>query len=306
MFSNKVFTYLIITASFTVVISAVLLALSLNSSDIEANITSSLENSEQIGDEVSVLSAEITAAQSKVTSMKQKFKQRMLSACKSKQGAGDHCYWGVATAYNDSSICESVTTNSLKDSCFSLIATDKQDASLCEKVERKDNVITCRAAVTGSVSLCEKIDDTLSQTQCVNEVAKTQKDVGVCTNLPNDNDYNRRICLTKAAVENTDPALCEQICENPSPTETNSDAATCETAKDAWRDSCFMKVGIVSSTESVCEKVYASDKRNYCLGLVKEDISYCSNITSNESYAYNCDAILNSDETTDYKTLFGR
>lgn len=301
---NNASTYLLAGIILATLIAGASLFLSIQSENILAQTTSGVNNSDQIKKGVVALSRNTKKTRVKFGKIRQAFKQGLLSGCKSEPSSQNHCYWGVATSFNDSGICSLISTDNLRDSCLSSIAMETESESLCERVQQKQSVVTCRAAITGSVSKCNEIEDKYEQTQCVNEVAKTQKDAEACSQAAYDNDYNRRNCLTRVAVENKDASFCEQICDDPAPNNPEANRATCKTAENDWKDSCFMKVGIVSRSESVCREVYGADKRNYCLGLVKEDQSYCNKITSNESYLYNCNAILKSDKTTDYESLF--
>jgi hypothetical protein len=233
-----------------------------------------------------------------ISNSEMSFKDKVAHACSSVENS-TFCYYKAGVVFEDPDLCSLAGGANLKDECYMNIALENKNADVCNSINKSDNKIRCLAATNNDPDLCQQITDTLQQTYCIQDTASTQQAAEACTMLPYDNDYNRNICYSKIARINKDVSYCDIICDEP------VDENRCESSRVSWRDSCYMKVGIVSVDESICSQISNNDEKNYCYALTKMDSSYCEKILLDESYKYNCDIITKSNEPVDFETLFG-
>lgn len=226
-----------------------------------------------------------------------KFKEAVSIRC-SNASKPKFCYYHAAIAFNEPNFCPLARISGLKNGCFSELALTNNNKQLCQKISDEQEKTSCIAATTDNTELCKTLSDDLQQIQCFYDVASVQGKVEACRNLPNDVDYNRRICFSKMARDRKNPAYCEEICKKPvSP-------QRCNQSEDLWKGGCYMKLGIVTQNSEYCYKTFTNAQKYYCLAVVEKDPALCKNILGSQ-YHYNCKAITEADKPIDYEDLFG-
>ncbi len=109
----------------------------------------------------------------------------------------------LAIENNNPSLCEELNIMSPhdrdkeKNDCYFSVAKAKKDTSLCEKITSNDYRIYCRAILTTDSTLCKNINEMWyafpSRNVCYEEIAKITLDASLCENMYRD-EYKQE-CL---------------------------------------------------------------------------------------------------------------
>ncbi len=73
------------------------------------------------------------------------------------EGINDEaCYYKVAKATNNDSICEKISNIYMRDDCYERIAESLGSISLCDKIMEKNTVVTIKIAKKSKIILSAK------------------------------------------------------------------------------------------------------------------------------------------------------
>jgi len=150
---------------------------------------------------------------------------------------------------------------------------NETDASCPQEGKEKIDCIMGLAKDANRAELCDPIRniDSVFVDFCYNEVAIKTGDISLCRGPPKSIGGCR-------AMVNNDWTECQRItCDMSCPFE------DLETQKDY----CVEGTGILMRDASICEHVNNSDLKNFCLGLVNQDVLACEKITVSE-YRESC------------------
>jgi hypothetical protein len=114
----------------------------------------------------------------------------------------------LAIENNNLALCEELNITSPherdkeKNDCYFSVAKAKKDTSLCEKIMSDDYKIYCRAILTADSTLCKNINEMWyafpSRNECYEDIAKITLDASLCENMYRD-EYKQE-CLMEVSL----------------------------------------------------------------------------------------------------------
>lgn len=119
------------------------------------------------------------------------------------QEARDVCYWEVAKAIKEPSLCEKISGEDEKNYCLAVI---NKDSSVCERISDQDRRNYCTAVITEDLSLCKRISGGDRRNHCI---ASIKKDAYYCQ-LMSDKNVGY-YCYRDVAIARNDSSLCGKI-----------------------------------------------------------------------------------------------
>jgi len=184
---------------------------------------------------------------------------RDISFCEKAGDWKEVCLDEVASLTKDIELCREVEGN-----CYGSIAALTKDPTICENIKESGRADTCFAMVAGfnrDVSFCQNIKDEKAKTRCE---YTAKGDSSLCKELEIKADSIR--CWGAMAILEKNPSFCEET-----------------GFQKSW---CYQSVAIKTNDGSICQEILDSDvpqpEYDYlmCMALVKEDISFCEELST--------------------------
>ncbi len=92
--------------------------------------------------------------------------------------------------------CDNMNDYGSRVLCYYNLATAKNDSSICQKIELQDRKNMCIALADKDASFCRIVENDLEKTTCYSDVASAKKDPTVCQNI--QSEFYRNLCIEKA------------------------------------------------------------------------------------------------------------
>lgn len=227
------------------------------------------------------------------------------SLCEKAGSSKVQCYRDMAKERLDSSMCDKIDD----DWCYLEVSIATNDSESCEPIKDNDRRNYCLTK-TLKTNFCDDIEGSLYKSDCYFFLAKKTNNPSLCDMLKWEQD--QVACL---AIVQNNYSLCETIT---SEWERNDcyhsinmvlknvlgeglkDATVCSSiTKDSERSYCFFHVAKNTKDKELCDK---TTRKEYCLGLITLDESFCEKISicSEEDSIYSiCGWITVADEKED-------
>lgn len=154
-------------------------------------------------------------------------------------------YLELAFSQNDSSYCDKVQEQHLKNWCYTDIAANLEEASICDNLEGefRNNCIKNIAVATQDTQLCSEISG-LPGDRCYLDLAIELQDVNLCSDIESE---LRNECYNDLAKSLSDYQLCLNI---------EDDIQT--------YDSCLLRVSLDEQDIAGCRPIYTQRIKDVC------------------------------------------
>lgn len=144
----------------------------------------------------------------------------------------DSFYLDLAVKSNQSFLCKKIKEKNLREDCFWIIALALKDSSLCNKFFEENRKYLCQGLTSGDFEICQKITKEEQKNACLIEVARLRKEVSICEKTTSEDffifcraivlgqgelcqelelSFKRDECYLYVALNLKDLSLCEKI-----------------------------------------------------------------------------------------------
>ena len=165
-----------------------------------------------------------------------------------------------------------IITSTPQIKCLTAEAIAKGNPGVCGAAQSRDSRSFCYARLAellNDSTLCSKVEDGYTGSECFYDVAVRTKDPSLCSHVSSDpfQYYSRDVCYTMLAELRNDSTLCSNVQD---------------TSKS---NSCFYHMALRMKDPSLCTRVAPADpnySRDFCYGgvaLLTHNTALCSKIT---------------------------
>ncbi|RLI98945.1 MAG: hypothetical protein DRP06_04455 [Candidatus Aenigmatarchaeota archaeon] len=168
-----------------------------------------------------------------------------------------------------------VTLNSNKDSDYPELTTKIE---MCDDFNHPETKITCYSFFTSNSTYCDLAGNLKSI--CWRFATMKNANLELCNKI--EDPFQRTICFSNIALKEKNPSICENI------------------KSKTLLESCFLYIPYKYYklyVEENCDDIGHESAKYTCLAVVKNDSSYCEEITSEPFEKDLCDAIMHEDSS---------
>ncbi len=158
-----------------------------------------------------------------------------------------------------------------------LKSTDKIE--MCDDFNHPETKIICYSFFTSNSSYCDLTGNLRSI--CWRFSTMKNANLELCNQI--NDPFQRTICFSNIALKEKNPSICEEYIESPT-----------------FLESCFLYIPYKYYElyiEENCDDIGHESAKYTCLAVVKNDSSYCKEITSEPFEKDLCDAIMFEDSS---------
>lgn len=220
----------------------------------------------------------------------------------------DACFLEAALHTGEPSHCLNMMERGNIDPCMSGLGKSAKNSTICERViaqDLRDECLLHAGLAYNDTASCAKIRGD-SAARCFNEIAHTKADVSICGLI--SARYNlRNICVDEISRIRNDPALCLRIDANSSIRDechfyfakSRKNPTYCnKIVMPATRDSCLTYSAVISGNYTICANITTSslaiDNCLYDVGTSLKNFTACT-LIEDLMIRRSCSAVLAAD-----------
>lgn len=184
------------------------------------------------------------------------------------------CYYSVALAKQDASICRKLPPGWIEWDCYECVSVIKKDLSVCDEIPVKEypamkgyrnRCYLTFARGMGDSSVCESFDTLNEKDECYVYVVSATGDISTCNKIQKQD--GKDMCYKLVATKIKDTSVCDNI------------------QKQDTKDDCYVYVGLESNNSEICNKINNQPAKDRCylyVARAKQDTAICDNIENNK------------------------
>ncbi len=125
------------------------------------------------------------------------------------------CFTDVATATNDTAVCDLITNEESRNFCKRDIFIDRQDTEACQTLpeRQKNDCLYTIARATDDWLTCESMSPGARREECVDRISRKMDDPYGCLRLSEENP-RREGCIYVTSIRSSTPATCAELVDN--------------------------------------------------------------------------------------------